>query len=148
MHSEPNWLNIEDELYPEVYISKVFRIENWSAGPIHFPVKVVYNSLHREINVTEALGELISTCTLECDLDFQMEAEYEVMMVDENEQKYKSVGRYPFKEPVLLGGSFVQSEFLIVKLIESAELPKPKPKPEKTIKSILQKVAQWRKIYL
>jgi hypothetical protein len=50
------------------------------------------------------------------------------MMAEGEEQKFRSVGRYPFKEPVLLKGLFLQSEVLIVRLVECVEAPKAKGK--------------------
>jgi hypothetical protein len=69
------------------------------------------------------------------------------MMLDQEEQKYKNIGRFPFKEPVLLKEWFVQGEILNIRFEEVVE-EKAKAKADKTLKAILQKVAQWRKIHI
>ena len=44
-------------------MTKVFCIQNYpAAGPIEFPVEVIYNSLHREIDLTDSLNGLITQC--------------------------------------------------------------------------------------
>jgi hypothetical protein len=35
-------------------------------------------------------------------LDFQIESEYDVLIMDVQEQKYQYIGRYPFKSPLLV----------------------------------------------
>lgn len=47
---------------------------------------------------------------------FDQQASYEILIFDSEDQKFKCVGFYPFKEPILLKGVFVQNELLAIRL--------------------------------
>ncbi len=49
-------------------------------------------------------------------LVFDPLASYEIMIFDCEDDKFKCMGFYPFKEPVLLKGLFVQNELLAIRL--------------------------------
>lgn len=61
--NEHNWLDIEDELYPIVLLSKFIQIQNSPMGTLQIPIQVPYNSLHRLIDATESLTQVITDCT-------------------------------------------------------------------------------------
>ena len=44
-------------------MAKVLCVQNYpAAGPVEFPAEVLYNSLHREIDLTDALCGLLAQC--------------------------------------------------------------------------------------
>jgi hypothetical protein len=49
-------------------------------------------------------------------LDFNAQTNFDAHFFDFEENKFKLVGSFPFKEPVLLKGIFVENENLLVKL--------------------------------
>lgn len=65
--------------------------------PLQYQVQVLYNSLHREINITEAIAELIFNCKFASDLVYSEEGKYEVFIYDTDQERFRSAGDYPFK---------------------------------------------------
>lgn len=82
MFSEPNWLDLEDELYPTTLMTKFLCFMDPAVGSIRYPVQVIYNSLHREIDLTDALTSLISHCNLFDKIDFCSTNRYDVSILD------------------------------------------------------------------
>ena len=56
MDSEPRWLDIEDELYPEIVMMKQIIFENTDSGTLtQMFTEIKYNSFRREIDLTPVI---------------------------------------------------------------------------------------------
>ena len=50
MHNEPDWLEIDEYLYPSTLISKIIKISSPSLPhPLEMSASLLYNSYNREI---------------------------------------------------------------------------------------------------
>ena len=64
MHDEPDWLEIDEYLYPSTLMQKIIKINSPSlAHPVEISVSLIYNSYNREIEFADTLSQIINQCS-------------------------------------------------------------------------------------
>lgn len=63
MHSEPDWLEIDEYLYPSTILNKNIHISSSVlAETMNITASLIYNSYNRSIDITDVFANIVSQC--------------------------------------------------------------------------------------